>query len=177
MNRYGTFWRRFFAGFIDGFILGGIESVLGVFEPGNVAGWEAIAWASFSAAITLAYSVGMHARFGQTVGKMATGVLVLDVSEARKLSLWQAFLRDVGLVGIDGCSLAYGMLALAFGLGERAAIAVAVVLGGASFLWFVLEVLTMLSNDRRRALHDWIAGSVVVRTDTVFLPSKDETRA
>ena len=32
--------------------------------------------------------------------------------------------------------------------------------------WFVAEVLTMLTNDKRRALHDFIAGTVVVRTNT-----------
>jgi uncharacterized RDD family membrane protein YckC len=31
------------------------------------------------------------------------------------------------------------------------------------FAWFVLELLTMLTNNKRRALHDFIAGSVVVR--------------
>jgi uncharacterized RDD family membrane protein YckC len=30
-------------------------------------------------------------------------------------------------------------------------------------LWFLAEVVTMLTNEKRRALHDWIAGSVVVR--------------
>lgn len=35
--------------------------------------------------------------------------------------------------------------------------------------WFFLEVVTMLFNDKRRALHDFIAGSVVVRTEA--LPS------
>jgi hypothetical protein len=33
-------------------------------------------------------------------------------------------------------------------------------------LWFVAEVLTMLTNDKRRALHDFVAGTVVVRTNT-----------
>jgi uncharacterized RDD family membrane protein YckC len=33
-------------------------------------------------------------------------------------------------------------------------------------LWFLAEVLTMLTNDKRRALHDFIAGTVVVRTNT-----------
>lgn len=33
-------------------------------------------------------------------------------------------------------------------------------------LWFVAEVLTMLTNEKRRALHDFIAGTVVVRTNT-----------
>ena len=30
--------------------------------------------------------------------------------------------------------------------------------------WFVLEIITMLLNKKRRALHDLIAGTVVVRT-------------
>ena len=34
------------------------------------------------------------------------------------------------------------------------------------FLWFVAEVLTMLTNEKRRALHDFIAKTVVIRTNT-----------
>lgn len=30
---------------------------------------------------------------------------------------------------------------------------------------FVMEVLTMLTNEKRRALHDFIGGTVVVRTN------------
>lgn len=32
-----------------------------------------------------------------------------------------------------------------------------------TFGWFGLEVVTMLTNNKRRALHDFIAGSVVIR--------------
>jgi hypothetical protein len=32
-------------------------------------------------------------------------------------------------------------------------------------LWFLAEVTTMFANDKRRALHDLIAGTVVVRTN------------
>ena len=31
--------------------------------------------------------------------------------------------------------------------------------------WFLLELITMLFNKKRRALHDFIAGTVVVRSD------------
>ena len=31
-------------------------------------------------------------------------------------------------------------------------------------IWFMLEIITMLLNEKRRALHDLIAGTVVVRT-------------
>ena len=32
-------------------------------------------------------------------------------------------------------------------------------------LWYLAEVSTMLTNRKRRALHDYIAGTVVVRTN------------
>ena len=32
-------------------------------------------------------------------------------------------------------------------------------------LWFLAELLTMFTNPKRRALHDFIAGTVVVRTN------------
>jgi uncharacterized RDD family membrane protein YckC len=33
--------------------------------------------------------------------------------------------------------------------------------------WNVAEIVTMLTNAKRRALHDLIAGSVVVRTESI----------
>ncbi|MCA9786465.1 MAG: hypothetical protein KC488_07925, partial [Candidatus Cloacimonetes bacterium] len=32
-----------------------------------------------------------------------------------------------------------------------------------SMIWWILEILTMFSNPKRRALHDYIAGTVVIR--------------
>ena len=37
--------------------------------------------------------------------------------------------------------------------------------------WFLIEVITMLANNKRRALHDFIAGSVVVRVSNKSLES------
>ena len=39
-----------------------------------------------------------------------------------------------------------------------------------SLIWTVLEILTMLTNDKRRALHDYIAGTVVVKVDVAASP-------
>jgi uncharacterized RDD family membrane protein YckC len=33
----------------------------------------------------------------------------------------------------------------------------------AGLLWFLLEIITLFANKKRRALHDFIAGSVVIR--------------
>ena len=42
--------------------------------------------------------------------------------------------------------------------------------------WFIVEVATMLTNDKRRALHDFIAGSVVVRKQNAA-PADNSRRA
>jgi uncharacterized RDD family membrane protein YckC len=34
-----------------------------------------------------------------------------------------------------------------------------------SIAWFLLEIVTMLTNEKRRALHDMIAGSVVIKEE------------
>jgi uncharacterized RDD family membrane protein YckC len=35
----------------------------------------------------------------------------------------------------------------------------------AALVWFVAEILTCLTNPKRRAVHDFIAGTVVVKTE------------
>jgi hypothetical protein len=35
--------------------------------------------------------------------------------------------------------------------------------GGAMMIWALLEFITMLTNKRRRAIHDFIAGTVVIK--------------
>src|SRR5688572_8940459 len=94
MIRYTTFDRRFVAGIIDGFVLmpiGIADAWLLAPERGPVV---ILAWSVLSHNAYLLYSVVLHWRKGQTVGKMLTGITVLDVSEARLPTLRQALLRD-----------------------------------------------------------------------------------
>ena len=37
--------------------------------------------------------------------------------------------------------------------------------------WFLLEFITLLTNDKRRAFHDYIAGTVVVRETRASRPA------
>lgn len=43
------------------------------------------------------------------------------------------------------------------------------ILGIGSLLWFVAEIVTSLMNQKRRAVHDFIAGTVVVKTEYIPL--------
>jgi uncharacterized RDD family membrane protein YckC len=116
----------------------------------------------------------MHARFGQTIGKMVTKVRVINFRTEGKISWAQAWLRDgiplflsLGLVGYEVYELLSGRITpSALEKGETFNVnGVYWLLTGIPGLWFIAEVLTMLTNRKRRALHDFIAGTVVVRTN------------
>jgi len=46
-----------------------------------------------------------------------------------------------------------------------------------SLVWFVAELVTMLTNAKRRAVHDFIARSVVVRLSHLEARAKVDARA
>jgi uncharacterized RDD family membrane protein YckC len=124
-----------------------------------------IIWLTFYEAALAAYSVGMTARFGQTLGKMITGVQVLDISENR-LTLSQAWMREsvfivFGVLSViaDSTNILAGMRPAVdlqsdplqkFGLYGLV-------------IWIALELAVTLASPKRRALHDYLAGTVVVR--------------
>ena|ERR1700686_1079135 len=167
--RYKTFWQRFWAGFIDGLVFLPINFFHHYLSSPARSPAVLISWAIFSYSVYWLYSVLLHARYGQTLGKRAMHVKVMDVSEEAIPSLSQAFLRDIGYIVINVFSLIYfiylvvshkyinGPQQLENGIpGE--------ILGFAGLGWFLLEVVTMLTNPKRRAFHDFIAKTVVVST-------------
>ena len=123
------------------------------------------------------YQVWMHARWGQTLGKMATGVRVVAL-DGSPISWRQAFLRSsvtVGLGCLSAVSSIYGLLQipqadyprmsfLEFGqrLGEKQ---LWPWLTWVQNIWLWSEVIVMLFNERKRSIHDFIARTVVVRTN------------
>ena len=177
-RKYRTFWRRFFAEFVDGL----------VFLPVSLAtGWV---W-RHAAAVPLPllalhylvsrllffiyeiYFLGTH---GQTPGKKALGVVVLDVSERRHVSYRQALLRNAVPLGVTlvllPCQL-FQILTGRFYLLHpgRLPDVVSWISSLILMVWFLLEIVTMTFNSKRRALHDFIAGSVVVKKSA--LPQGD----
>lgn len=164
---YRTFWRRFWAGWIDSALFMPLYWVdRWVWESATPVALL-LAWWVFNGLSYSAYSVLGHGWFGQTLGKRLMGVKVYDVGGG-KLSMKQALLRDVVMILL----LAYPMVLdvpfvlegkdpydavrepdLAFWISVYGLLA-----------WFLLELATMLFNRKRRALHDFIAGSVVMRT-------------
>ena len=166
MLKYHTFWPRFWAGFVDCLVfmpIGFLERYLTSPESGP---FILITWGVISYTAYWLYSVLLHARCGQTLGKMATGVKVLDVSEERIPTLRQAFIRDIGYIVPNTLSLGYLIYLVVAGQYVRGAEDSSLpgqILVWASLGWFLLEIISMATNDKRRAFHDFIAGTVVVR--------------
>jgi uncharacterized RDD family membrane protein YckC len=167
MDRYSTFAARFLAGMIDGLVFIPI-ALVGAFvinSPDDGVAlflvWSAIGYSSY-----WLYSVLLHARYGQTLGKRVMGVRVLDVSESRIPTLLQAILRDSVYIVLNTAALVYLFVLVirgeytAIGMSESAPDRIMNWIG---IGWFLTETLTMLTNDKKRALHDFIARTVVVR--------------
>ncbi len=167
--KYSTFGPRFWAGFIDGLVFLPVSLLDNYLSSPVRMAWVLIAWAVFSYSAYWTYSVSLHALRGQTVGKKAQHVKVMDVSEERIPSLRQALLRDIAGVSAGICGTVYFTYVVAahkyFGTEELLNHWPWRVLAFANLGWFVLELATMLTNSKRRAFHDLIANTVVVRVD------------
>ena len=166
MDRYHTFGPRFWAGVVDGFVFIPISLLDIVLAAPERNAAVIIGWSIISYSVCWLYSVLLHARYGQTLGKMATHVKVLDISEQRIPTLRQAFIRDIGYVVLNTLSLVYLIYLVAAGQYVRGAEALHIpgqILGWAALAWFLLEIISMATNPKRRAFHDFIAATVVVR--------------
>lgn len=150
---------------VDGFVLCPISIIDSYMYP-PIGKALLVIWTIFAFLAYSTYSVLMHARYGQTVGKKAAGIRVMNLDEDRLPSLRQAILRDIGEIGPGFISSAYIILLILTDRYSRDALTsnwALISLGFANLVWFALELATMLTNRKRRALHDLIAGTVVVQ--------------
>jgi len=173
MNRYHTVGKRFWSNLLDGLVflpLGFIE--MGLFTL-SLPKYILITWLIVTYPLNWLYSVLMHAFYGQTLGKMACGIKVLDVSE-KTIGIRQAFLRDIFIIVVNTIFVAYAVYFVLNDIPrdgsefERINIYFMI----AIYAWLIAEIITCLTNWKRRAMHDFIAGTVVVRLD--MLKSKEE---
>jgi uncharacterized RDD family membrane protein YckC len=167
MNKYRTVGPRFWAGFIDGLVLLPIslfDDYLSSPKRGMII---LVSWAIVSYSAFWLYSVSLHARYGQTLGKRAMHVKVLDVSEERIPSIRQALLRDSGYIILNLGSLIYFLYLAVTGKYTGAeqfnSSTEGRILAFAGLAWFLLEIGTTFINSKRRAVHDLIAKTVVVQ--------------
>lgn len=167
MKRYETFWRRVGARFIDGLVFSPLTFISLYLM---VKGMSYPAYAGLcilQLGIGAAYWVGLHYWRGQTLGKMVTRVKVVR-ADGQPLELSDVFIRYfpgllAGLMFIaPGLWLLREEPVVDFKLLTECQSAPAGLLNS---LWGLAQFITVLSNDRRRAVHDFMAGTEVMRTD------------
>jgi len=176
---YATFWQRFAAGMVDCFVLLPLMFLQVWLE--SVSKAAAIVLVIPMTAAYCAYTIYCHGRFGKTVGKHALGIRVVRTAGER-IGWREAWLRssvDVAFAALAVISSFVGLAAISdaeyYGVGwtQRAANMAAhqpawlAWTFAASQIWVWSEVIVMLFNKRRRALHDFIAGTVVTKEEKI----------
>ena len=172
-ERYSTFGPRFWTGSVDACVLWpfgfALSVLLAITLPKLVAAVLIVA----QACVGLIYKVFLQGKYGQTYGKMICKVKVVVYGTESPISYRRALLREAipWLVGF--VFVVYEEYALFSGAWSQALIAndriteyrAFWILSSIPMLWLVAEIITLFSNNKRRALHDYIAGTIVVRTN------------
>ncbi|MGB7068349.1 MAG: RDD family protein [Pyrinomonadaceae bacterium] len=161
MNKYHTFGPRFWALVLDSILLlplGIADSV----ASEMTGGYSRLGLSISITIVYITYFVVMHAVFGQTVGKMLMKVRVLDLSES-KMRPVQALLRSLPELMLSLASVAFMFFFI-----PRESIVDPAEFWRNPFqilmlLWAMADITVFFINDKRRALHDMIAGTVAVR--------------
>lgn len=176
MERYRTVVSRFIALIIDTFVL--IPFVAIAFVLGWIDASHTLVSALdiLSIFVNLTYTVLMHWKYGQTVGKMVMKLKVVDVLDG-PITFRQALLRDFPYIV---ASLFWSIVVFCLDLSSNGLVFdIARVIEFYSYvlliMLLVIDVLVSLKHPKRRALHDLIAGTVVVRLDVPETPT-DETK-
>ena len=113
-----------------------------------------------------AFPIVLHTLAGQTIGKAAANVKVIDHKTEKDITFKQALLRDCVPIAFLAFIIIIQSLITISPDAEiptwytNSLLTFIFVL----FTWHLLEIITMLFNKKNRAIHDYIAGTVVVRT-------------
>ena len=165
-KKYRTFWPRFWAGLIDGLVLLPLDYIDHRIwlKSSKIPSLIILLWFLFNSLSFVTYSVLMHGYLGQTLGKMVCRVKVFDISEGR-LRFKQAIRRDIVPIILILVHLPFLIPTVFSNINpfDQELSFSMLFFGSIIFLWFLLEMITMFSNEKRRALHDYIAGSIVIR--------------
>lgn len=165
-NLYQNGSRRFLAAILDAIIVS-VPLMVITMNAARVGNFTVIQWSAvLFPFLQIFYSVFNHYKSGQTWAKSLLNIKVVDVSENRKLTLKQAVYRDSVWIFFAVAGL------LVFIIEENNPNADNPVLRTIGYIsdnfastWFILEIVTMFTNKKRRAFHDYLAGSVVVRVE------------
>lgn len=127
-----------------------------------------VVWAAGMLVITSAYFVYFHGRYGQTIGKRLLRIRVLSAKDEKPIGYAMAIRRESTWI-VWG-----GLTAFSLHWLNDAMPSVAASISTAETVWWFADILVLLLNSRRRAIHDFIGGTVVRKEE--FNQSIEATR-
>jgi uncharacterized RDD family membrane protein YckC len=175
LMEYGGFWRRVGASLLDALILSPLG--LALFVGISYTHLAYLYYSVPSVVIFLIYDVYLVAKYGGTPGKRILGMRITNL-DGTPVSLKTAFIR-------------YSPVFVFTVLSSIASVFTSLNLGGIGFeelsyieklgalgthapswnepvtwitqAWYIVGAITLAANSRKRAVHDFIAGTVVLR--------------
>jgi uncharacterized RDD family membrane protein YckC len=176
-------WRRLGCAILDSLLLGAVNVILMVVlggvlfalfvgsGSGSPSGPAQAAWFQFgnglvnmlAAAISLAYFAVLHARDGQTLGKKAGKLKVVN-RDLSDISARTAFWRSVLFAGPQALPAVVLLFVL---LAPGPIMMILPIINIAVFVYALANVITALADThQQRAIHDRLVGTRVVRMET-----------
>lgn len=178
---YAGFWKRLFAVLLDTLfllILWGLTSyAISNFGSSHAVTADRLG-GIFTNVLYVAYQIYFHARWGQTLGKMAVKIKVvrLDLNPIGASESLKRSSIDLGFVVLGSLCVVFILAKLGGFSGtpitDESVDGALASLVGYRFLdflmivWVLAEPIVILFNEKKRAIHDFIAGTVVVRIDS-----------
>ncbi|NQZ30855.1 MAG: RDD family protein [Oceanospirillaceae bacterium] len=174
---YAGFWKRFGAGVVDMLVMLPFMYLTYLLEGLSLV--VAMGAVVISSSLYSAYSLFFHYKYGATLGKMATGIKV-TLPDGKRIGIREALLRSSVDICFAVLLLTAQMTALSIadfpmlstlGFTERSEYLLSIYpswyakVDIASLVWVFSELFVLLLNKRKRALHDFIAGTVVINKD------------
>lgn len=162
-EKYRTGLKRLWAAIIDSIVFMPLLFVDKWLYNSNQNHNVSTTWLILTSFLPIFYSIFLHYKYGYTIGKWVAKVKVLDVSENHTISLRQSIMRDIVLLFVQVISFIYILIYSYSESQDSFLINYEDFTGTPLFIWTLAELLSMLANAKRRAIHDFIAKSVVVR--------------
>lgn len=164
--KYDTIYRRFLAKIIDYILLLTVGYILTIFLPPTTYSFDIDNtkipqntdsvlnfWTNYCdlvlSIILIIYFVAFHFFGGQTLGKMITGVKVWDMSENKKITFKQSFLRSLP-------DISFALITFLFSYEYLPLVLIC--------LWSIANLIQVFPDKKHRTINDLIAKSIVLKT-------------
>jgi uncharacterized RDD family membrane protein YckC len=161
-NLYKTLGERIIAFIIDAILLKVVQLIFSfIFFNNRIY----IFWALFVPILFFIYRVSMHIIYGQTIGKKIWHIKVVDIETLKKLKFHQVILREMILfLGFLFINFLNRLNIEQFYHHNYSNWFISgLEIAAKSFLLLlIIDFIVMITNKRKRALHDYIAKLVIV---------------